>query len=310
MSKQKVASLLGFIVAILSLHSCAVPSYLPRPTIHYPGIQNTCTFGVQNMDEKAKVEPNALTAHYNGFDVTYKIHNNFVVSLTITNNSNKSLIIDKSKSYVLYDGYSTQLFKDVRSSRSTTFNNVQDAINNVQTNESGVSMTIPPYSKWELPLAESNVRPIKYFPYFRPEIGLHPLTPYDNKEIVEFIIPYSYDYSMAKWDTSRNRVYVNSIESKAFDSATPFSSEGPKMLNSNQYCMIWTNGDPDFSEANRVDALNRRLYKKHSRAIRTSHIIWSIVTLPTIVIPSLIWMTGYECCNESHTPPTYGDGRE
>lgn len=105
MSKQKVTSLLGFIVAILSLHSCAVPSYLPGPTIHYPGIQNTCTFGVQNMDEKAKVEPNALTAHYNGFDVTYKINANFVVSLTIINNSNKSLIIDKSKSYVLYDGY-------------------------------------------------------------------------------------------------------------------------------------------------------------------------------------------------------------
>lgn len=310
MSKQKVASLLGFIVAILSLHSCAVPSYLPGPTIHYPGIQNTCTFGVQNMDEKAKVEPNALTAHYNGFDVTYKINANFVVSLTIINNSNKSLIIDKSKSYVLYDGYSTQLFKDVRSSRSTTFNNVQDAINNVQTNESGVSMTIPPYSKWELPLPESNVRPIKYFPYFRPEIGLHPLTPYDNKEVIEFIIPYSYDYSMAKWDTSRNRVYVNSIESKAFESTSPFSSGGPKMLNANQYSMIWTNGDPDFSEANRIDALNRKLYKKHNRAVRTSHIIWSIVTLPTIIIPYLILMTGYECYNGSHTPPTYGNGGE
>lgn len=211
MSKQKVTSLLGLIIAVLAFTSCAAPTYLPRPAMQYPTIVNKCTFGVQNMDEKAKVEGSTLTAHYEGFDVAYKILNNFVVSLVVMNNSNKSLIIDKSKCFVLYDGYSTQLFKDVRSSRSTTFNNVQDAINNVQTNEASVSMTIPPYSKWELPLQETNLREINKLPDFKTSMGIHSLTPFDNKETVEFVIPYSYDYSMANWSTSRNRIYVNSI---------------------------------------------------------------------------------------------------
>lgn len=99
------------------------------------------------MDQKGKIEPQSLTAHYDGFDVRYKIDNKFVVSLEIVNNTNKSLITDKSKCYVLYNGYSRDLFKDVRSSRSTTFNNVQDAINNVQTSDASVIMSIPPYSK-------------------------------------------------------------------------------------------------------------------------------------------------------------------
>lgn len=305
MSKQNVANLFGLIVAVLVMSSCAAPNYLPAPTIHYPGIQNTCTFGVQNMDEKAKVDPQTLTAHYDGFDVNYKIHDDFVVSLVIINNSNKSLIIDKSKSYVLYDGYSTQLFKDVRSSRSTTFNNVQDAINNVQTNEAGVSMTVPPYSKWELPLQESNVRQIRTLPDFNPAIGIHSLTPFDNKETVEFIIPYSFDYSMAKWDTSRNRIFVNSIETKTLDFTRPFSPSGPEMFTPNQYRIIRTNGYPDFSEANRIDMLNRKKYKKHNAAVSASHWFWSTVTIFPLLVLEFIEDSEMGCTN--HEPPTYGD---
>ena len=210
MNKKTIMGLTSLLVAVTAFTSCAVPNYLPGPTIHYPTIENTATFGVQNMDENAKVETNGLTCHYDGFNVMYKINRDFVVSFVIENNSNKSLIIDKSKSYVLYDGYSTQLFKDVRSSRSTTFNNVQDAINNVQTNEAGVSMTIPPYSKWELPLQETNVRGRRHgLPSFRIDEGLHPMTPLQNNDVVEFVIPYSYDYSLAKWNTCRNRIYIN-----------------------------------------------------------------------------------------------------
>ena len=256
------------------------------------------------MDEKAKVEPSTLTAHYEGFDVTYKVLDDFVVSLVIINNSNKSLIIDKSKSYVLYDGYSTQLFKDVRSSRSTTFNNVQDAINNVQTNEAGVSMTVPPYSKWELPLQESNVRQIK-LPDFNSVVGLHVLSPFDNKETVEFILPYSFDYSMAKWDTSRNRIYVNSIDTKTLDLTRPVKPSGPEMFSSNQYNIIRTNGYPDYSEANRIDMINRKKYKKHNRAVTASHIFWGTVTLPTVFGPFIFWSLAG--CNW-HEPPTYGNG--
>lgn len=290
---------------VLAFMSCSAPKYLPAPTIHYPGIQNTCTFGVQNMDEKAKIDPSSLTAHYDGFDVTYKIYDDFVVSLVIINNSNKSLIIDKSKSYVLYDGYSTQLFKDVRSSRSTTFNNVQDAINNVQTNEAGVSMTVPPYSKWELPLQESNVRQLKALPDFRENIGLHALTPFDNKETVEFLIPFSYDYSLAKWDTSRNRIYVNSIETTTFDFTRPFEPSGPEMINAIQYQIIRKNGYPDYSEANRIDAINMKKYKRHNNTVTASHCFWCFVTvLPWFYL--MIEDDVYLGCT-MHQPPIYGE---
>ena len=81
MSKQKVTSLLDLLVVVLAFSSCAVPNYQPSPTIHYPTIENITTFGVQNMDENAKVNTNSLSCHYDGFNVWYKIDNNFVVSL-------------------------------------------------------------------------------------------------------------------------------------------------------------------------------------------------------------------------------------
>ncbi|MBP3712568.1 MAG: hypothetical protein J6I86_08885 [Bacteroidaceae bacterium] len=301
MNKKKITCLFDLLVIVLAFTSCAPPTYLPKPTVNYPGIMNTCTFGVQNMDEMAKIEPDLLTAHYDGFDVTYKISNDFVVSLIITNNSNKSLIIDKSKSYVLYNGYSTDLFKDVRSSRSTTFNNVQDAINNVQTNEGGVSMTVPPYSKWELPLQETNVRQLKELPNFNSSVGVHSLSPFDNKETVEFIIPYSFDYSMAKWDTSRNRIYVNSIETKEFSETFPFTDSGaPLMVKRNQYEVIMRNGFPDFSEVERINAINMEKYKKHKKAVSISHGVWGTVLLPTLWGALFAYGTG---CN--HVPPVY-----
>lgn len=308
MSKQKVLNSIGLFFIVLAFTSCAAPTYLPLPSVVYPEIQNTGTFGVQNLDEKANVESNVLTCHYDGFDILYKISNNFIVSFEIINNSNKSLIIDKSKSYVLYSGYSSQLFKDVRSSRSTTFNNVQDAINNVQTNEAGVSMTIPPYSKWALPLQETNIRAINpsSLPPFSKEIGVHPLTAYDNKETVEFVIPYSYDYSMAKWDTSRNRIYVNSIEVTKKESAQ-MSNVGPSMFNSTQYWTIRQDGAPDLTEVNRIYAINLERYKKHNRQVRTSNILWGIVTLPTVFGPLYCWTVGLKC--SSHLPPRT-NGRE
>lgn len=301
MNKKKITCLFDLFVIVLAFTSCAPPTYLPKPTVNYPGIMNTCTFGVQNMDEMAKIEPDLLTAHYDGFDVTYKISNDFVVSLIITNNSNKSLIIDKSKSYVLYNGYSTDLFKDVRSSRSTTFNNVQDAINNVQTHEGGVSMTVPPYSKWELPLQETNVRQLNKLPEFNLSVGVHSLSPFDNKETVEFIIPYSFDYSMAKWDTSRNRIYVNSIETKEFSKTFPFTASGaPLMVKRNQYEVIMRNGVPDFSEVERINAINMEKYKKHKKAVSISHGVWGTVMLPVFGIG--IFCYGWGC---DHEPPVY-----
>lgn len=302
MSKQNVMKSLFWTVVLLGLTSCATPNYLPLPAVAFPAIQNTASFGIQNLDEKAKIENNVLTCHYEGFDVKYVVRYDFVISFVIINKSNKSLIIDKSKSYVLYDGYSSQLFKDVRSSRSTTFNNVQDAINNVQTNESGVSMSIPPYSKWELPLQEANIRAIKTnsLPSFRNEIGIHSLTPYDNKETVEFVIPYSYDYSMTKWDTSRNRIYINSIEAVSKDINIRVA-QAPSMINSSQYTEIRPVGEPDLTEVNRVYAINLERYRQHNKKVHASNIFWGIITLPTIIGPVFCWGTAWNC--ESHLPP-------
>ena len=306
MSKQKITNLFGLIIMVAALTSCAAPTYLPGPTIQYPTLENIATFGVQNMDENAKVSSNELTCHYEGFNVKYIINRNFVVSFVIENNSNKSLIIDKSKSYVLYDGYSNQLFKDVRSSRSTTFNNVQDAINNVQTNEAGVSMTIPPYSKWELPLQETNVRGRQHgLPAFRTDEGIHPLTPFDNKDVVEFVIPYSYDYSLAKWNTCRNRIYINSIEVKKGFTLVKNVTEDINWKSGNQYSIIKRFGEPDYTEANRIDEINARKYHKHHKTMHILHIIETPLLVPTILgilaIPQGCLSDG------AHEPQLYGN---
>lgn len=288
---------------VLAFSSCAAPNYLPGPIKTYPSIQNTLTFGVQNMDGSAKVEGQDLTCHYEGFDVTYKLSTNLLVSMVVINNSNKSLILDKSKCYVLYDGYSTPLFKDVRSTRSTTFNNVQDAISDVQTNEAGVSMTIPPYSKWEIPLPETNLHEIKKLPAFNKDFGVHALTPYDDQETVEFVIPYTFDYSLSKWNTSRNRIFVNSINVEKGPSARRWKKQEEELLSTNQYRITLFSSTPDYdiAEANRIDAINWKKYKKHKNAVTASHIVWGTILLPTIW-GALIWFM--KC---GHKPHLYGN---
>ena len=283
MKRSVFANIMCTLLIAFVTCSCSAPKYLPGPTVHYPGLKNTCTFGVQNMDSEGKPESNSLVCHYNGFDIRYEVKQNFLISLTIINNSNKSLIIDKSKSYVLYDGYSTELFKDVRSSRSTTFNNVQDAINNVQTNEAGVSMTIPPYSKWELPLKETNLRVLKELPEFNTEVGYHPITSFDNKETVEFVLPYSFDYSLAKWSTCRNRIYVNSIETEAFYREDPIVGTDAMMISAEKYALSRPNGVPaELIEASKIDEINQKMYMKHSRKVAASRRFWcTVLLIPT-----------------------------
>lgn len=300
-------SLGGFFMSVLLCASCSMPNYLGMPELEYPVLENVCSFGIQNMDEHATVDDNSLACHYDGFDVFYRIDDKFVVSLLVANHSNKSLIIDKSKCYVLYDGYSTQLFKDVRSSRSTTFNNVQDAINNVQTNESGVSMTIPPYSKWELPINETNIREIKKLPHFIDKIGIHALTPYDDgQETVEFVIPYTFDYALADWNTCRNRLFVKSIEVRqGFPAPYRFSPEIQRSSELSQYLYVSVNGDPNYSELQRVDELNWKMYKKHLKRVRVSHGIWGTILFPCGIFPSvIIWM--WRC---PHEPQKYWNRR-
>lgn len=287
---------------VLVMASCTAPTYL-TPTIQTKYLTNKGTFSIQNMDQQGKIEPQSLTTHYDGFDVIYKVAGNFLISFEIKNKSNKSLIIDKSKCYVLYNGYSTDMFKDVRSSRSTTFNNVQDAINNVQTSDASITMTIPPYSKWQLPLQESNVHTLKNLPPFTDKVGNHPLQSYDNPEPVEFVIPYTFDYSLAKWSTSRNRVYVSNIE-VAIESRPATDDPCMEGLTYYRFGKETRTSTTSKNEVDRINEYNIKNWKKHCHAVNASHIIWGTLFCWTIYAPILIWCKNMDCKIE-HTPFIY-----
>ena len=290
---KSIFKILFPLCVVLITTSCAAHPEFLKPNFQESYLTNTGTFAVQSMDNKGKIEPQSLTAHYEGFDVRYKISDAKLVSFEIINNTNKSLIIDKSKCYVLYNGYSTELFKDVRSSRSTTFNNVQDAINNVQTSDASITMIIPPYSKWSLPLNETNVRSIE-LPAFMEDLGVCPISPYDNPETVEFVLPYTFDYSLAKWDTSRNRIYVGQI--KISEEIHPVS-QNRLMLNDNSYQfgkkILSCTSKADVDEVNKK---NVKMWKRHRLAFIASRTFWFVVTLPTLCFPYLIWVTSDSCC--------------
>ena len=302
---------------LLAFASCSAPQYLTLPSkASFPVIKNTGSFGIQNMDEQAKVEiVKDLVSHYDGFDVKYTISSDFSISFIIVNNSNKDLLIDKSQCYVLFDGNASQLFKDVRLTGSTTFNDVQGAINNVQTSHGSVMMTIPSYSKYTLPLTETNITNI-LLPEFQSKAGVYPLSPYDNPGTVEFIIPYSFDPTMKKWKTSRNRIYVNSIvvendsilvsRSEAYGLADGHYQyeQYPTMISSTEYISIKGNGKPNLSEVQRIDAINQELFKKHNRQVRWGRVIGGVLTLPTIAGPIYFWAFAIAgCLDEDHYPP-------
>lgn len=287
------------LVSVVLMSSCSAPTYLAAPNINYPYIKNTCNLGIQNMDEEAKVEEQNLTCHYENFDIRYKLIENYkdyIITFEIVNKSNKSMIIDKSKCYVLRNGYATELFKDVRSTRSTTFNNVQDAINNVQTNESGVSMSIPPYSTFAIAINETNIEPLKKLPQFISEEGNKALTPYDDIDITEFILPYSFDYSLAKWNTSRNRVYFNNIMSEKVTIPGHYKNkyprDGNRHINDKNTLYVCYRADwstpIDYTEANRIDDLNIEMYKKHRRDVIITHVCLSPITIPAVIATNII----------------------
>lgn len=207
--RKNLKLFIGFLLVAVLVTSCKTPKLLPVPpaTLTY----NVYEYHIQSMDNESKCDNSSLTAMYDGFNIRYYLNSSKQITFVIENNSDKYLILDKSKCYVLYDGYSRELFKDVRSSRVTTFNDVQDAINNVSVNtsEAGITLSIPPYSKWELPISETNIEVIAMPETFVEEDKS--LTPYTTNQTIEFVLPYSRDYKLAKWSTSRNRLYVGNI---------------------------------------------------------------------------------------------------
>lgn len=289
------------IVSVLLISSCSSPHYL-EPTVRYNTLINKTTFAVQNMDEKGKTELQSLTTHYDGFDIRYYLigKDDVTISMEITNKTNKSIIIDKSKSYVLYNGYSRDLFKDVRSSRSTTFNNVQDAINNVQTSDASVIMTIPPYSKWSLGKIESNIKS-SVIPDFINQKGSYSFQSYDNSEPVEFVIPYSFDYAMGKWDTSRNRIYIGKID-VVEEENTP--NDSYTSVEENYYIIGKSYVKTSKEEIESLNQQNIKMWKSHRHKMNAATTFWGIITLPTIIGPILA-MKSDDDCDEGCRPRIY-----
>ena len=195
------------------------------------------------------------------------------------------------------------MFKDVRSSRNTTFNNVQDAINNVQTSDASVTMSIPPYSKWQLPLEESNVRNLHDLPPFMSELGTHPLQSYDNPEPVEFVIPYTFDYSLAKWNTSRNRVYVSNIE---VTMESKYVTETPYMQGLSCYSFgnIFTKSMNNKNEIDMINEQNIKKWKSHCHSVNANHIICGTLFCWTVYGPILAWLQNIKC-KKIHKPYIY-----
>lgn len=300
---KKHSLMVALIGLVMALASCSAPHYLALPSkVPCHAIKNTCSFGIQNMDEQAKIENEDLISHYDGFDVKYTISDDFTVSFTIINNSGNDLLIDKSQCFVLYAGNATQLFKDIHMTGNTTFNDVQGAINNVQTSHGSIMAIIPSYSKWTLPLSETNIRNVGTLPEFCSTSGTHSLSQYDNPETVEFIIPYSFDATMRKWKTSRNRIFVNRIvvENETLllsrihgNIHFPFDSPGhyysdtpykePKMISTKEYIFYRYLSDPDFSEVDRNDATNQKLYRKRKGWMIFANSLGCVVTAPTII---------------------------
>ena len=323
---RKWYSIVLFSTLSIVIASCSGPKYLALPDkVPCPIIKNTCSFGIQNMDQKAKVENNNLVCHYKDFDVQYTISDDFILSLTIINNSNMDLLIDKTKCFVMYDGNATQLFKDARMTGSTTFNDVTGSTN-ISTNHGRVMMIIPSYSKWGPMLNETNLRSSEVPPFMTKE-GLHHLSVYDNPEVVEFSFEYSFDKKQAKWENCRNKVYVNTINvtndnllvvrhanyvkntwgkemvyKDTHGYVDPSCSK--RVISSNEYENIKINGDPDFSEVDRIDAINQKKFRGHNAAVVTGRIIGGIVTIYTIVGPILFWASAFTgCMDPFHEPP-------
>lgn len=253
--------ILSILFLSLLLSSCKTKALLPLPKV--TAIVNTYEYTIQPMDEDAKCDNTTLTASYDGFNVVYRLNKNRIMTFIIENKTNKYLILDKSKCYVIYDGFSRELFKDVRSGRSTTYNNVQDAINNVNTNESSITLSIPPYSKWELPVEETNLDALKEYNKIITELGSHSLTPYTTNQTIEFVIPYSWDYSLSKWATSRNRLYVGNIKAEERLCASPSQINFGYTNNSYTKATVTKAGRAEYD---RVARLNDEIRKKNRKA--------------------------------------------
>ena len=167
-------------------------------------------YDVMNLDETGKANNQKDVIIYDKVDISFEQDNNKLMNVIIENKTPDNLVIDKSKSFVVTNGYGKELFKDVRTTRNATFSYVDGAVNTVTTQEGGVTMTIPPYSKFRVPVEETNVEAVNL-----PDVRLkldETYTPFTTNNNLEFIIPYSFDLTGAEWTNTRNRIFLSKVK--------------------------------------------------------------------------------------------------
>ena len=89
-------------------------------------------------------------------------------------------------------------------------------------------------------------------------------------------------YIITSQPRCRNRIYINSIEVKKGYTTNKYLPGDIYWKSNNQYALSKRFGEPDYTEANRIDEINARKYHKHHKTMHILHIIETPILAPTI----------------------------
>lgn len=250
------------------LCSCKGAKQLALPMV--PATYNYFDYHILNIDGEGKCNLTTTEAYYDGFKIRYELNEYGQMYFIIENSSNKDLTLDKSKCYVLYDGMSQPLFKDVRTGRVTTYNDVNGAISDVSTSENGVNLVVPQYSKWSVMIEETNLQKASRPDDFIYEPGDHGYNTFNTHATIEFVIPYTYDYTGRSWKTCRNRLFIGNVHVERHMTEMPIKEE----LGSDKRGFYAISVHPnDLEEYKLVKAYNEgRLSKKERKRVRRNYV--------------------------------------
>ena len=120
---------------------------------------------------------------------------------------------------------------------------------------------------------------------------------------MEFVIPYTFDYSLTKWNTSRNRVYVSNVE---VTMESKSATETPHMqdLSSYSFGKVITKSMNNKNEVDMINEQNIRKWKRHCHSVNASHFFWGTLFCWTIWGPICAWVKNIDCKDE-HKPYIY-----
>lgn len=250
------------------LCSCKGPKHLALPMV--PATYNYFDYHILNIDGEGRCNLTTTEAYYDGFKIRYELNEYGQMMFSIENSSNKDLTIDKSKCYVLYNGMSHQLFKDVRSGRVTSYNDVNGAISDVRTSENGTNLIVPQYSKWAVAVEETNIEKAEKPDDFVYEPGDHGYNTYNTNATIEFVIPYTFDYTLRSWKTCRNRLFIGNVHVERHLQEMPIREVSGS--DKRGYYAVSVHPD-DLAEYDLVKAYNDgKLSKKERKMVRRNYV--------------------------------------